>query len=120
MSESSRSNYSDNLEGYKTNINLELIDIVTNSDIHMCRAAFTMPTFKDLQAIVTWYADGRPVTLFMNRRNNTRLTQLLSVGLPISDKAERERQVCIARKLTSLKLSRFGRTIRTQETYYDN
>lgn len=95
----------------KFDIDLELREIVTNSDIHMSRAIFDMPTFGDLQAIITWYSDGRPSTLFMNKRNNARLLALLSVGSPISDDAEREKQVFIAKELTVLKLSQFRKAI---------
>jgi len=90
---------------------LELREIVTNSEIHMSRAVFDMPSFRDLQAIVTWYGDGRPSTLLMNRRNNARLLALLSVGSPIGDDAEREKQARVAEGLAFLMLSRFRKAI---------
>lgn len=92
-------------------VSLDLSEIVTNSDTHMSRAVFDMPDFGDLQAIITWYGDGRPSMLFMNKRNNARLLALLSVGLPISDFIERDKQVCIAKDLTNLKLAQFRKAI---------
>jgi hypothetical protein len=103
-----------------TYVDLELIEIVTDENSHMTRAAFRLLAFENLQAIITWYADGRPATLFMNRRNNARLLRLLSAGLPIGNKEEREKQVRIAKELITLKLSRFRGRDDAQETYYDN
>jgi hypothetical protein len=101
-------------------VDLELIEIVTDVDSHMTRAAFKMLAFEDLQAIITWYADGRPTTLFMNRWNSARLLNLLSAGLPINDEVEREKQMIIAKEMTILKLSRFGRLNNVREASYDN
>jgi hypothetical protein len=107
-------------ERKKTHVDLELIDIVTDEDSHMTRAAFRLLAFEDLQAIITWYADGRPATLFMNRRNSARLLSLLAAGLPIINEEEREKQVRIAKEMITYKLSRFGVKTNAQETYYDN
>jgi hypothetical protein len=107
-------------ERKKTHADLELIDIVTDEDSHMTRAAFRLLAFEDLQAIITWYADGRPATLFLNRLNRARLLSLLSAGLPIINEEERKKQVRIAKEITTYKLSWFGRKINAQETYYDN
>lgn len=104
----------------RNHVDLELIEIVTDVNSHMTRAAFKILAFKDLQAIITWYADGRPTTLFMNRRNSARLLNLLSAGLPINDEVEREKQIIIAKKMAILKLSRFGGLSNVQEVSYDN
>lgn len=101
-------------------VDLELIEIVTNENSHMTRAAFKLLAFEDLQAIITWYADRKPATLFLNRRNNARLLNLLSAGSPISNEEEREEQIRIAEEMITLKLTRFGRKSNARETYYDN
>jgi hypothetical protein len=105
----------DNMKGGPviSDVDLELIDLVTNSDIHMSRAIFNILAFDDLQAIITWYGDRRPPNLLMNRRNVARLLALSSVGLPISNKAEREKQASIAKELIILKLSQFKKAIKT-------
>lgn len=95
----------------QTDINFILHEVVTDYDAHISRAIFSLPNYIDLQAIITWYGDGRFPTLFMNRRNNARLLALSAIGVPISDSIERGKLADVAKGLLYAKLSRFKRAI---------